>query len=350
MSRALSGIPLAGLLAASFLKFRTAKWKQYSLVVSKAHKRGPPIAMWAITTRCNCKCYFCKVWRKPVIEPSLKQALQTIDVLDKMGCYSLSITGGEPLLYPHLEEVINYAHEKGFIVQINTNGSMLAENVSRISKADLVTISLDYPSEEHDKVREHPNLFQKALKGANACRRANLRVDFSALLLGEQDIVKLAEIARSFNASLVLSYPEVGGSLHADAWDLPSKQWLAECFKSAIALKESGYPIFNTMLGLRDAIQYLESGKRSIPCFAGKSIIYIDWDGWVYPCLHESKTCRMEHLSERYPGFPEFYSCTKCYDQAWLDLSAIEWTLTHFRPDLSFRDLLQISKIALKMV
>jgi MoaA/NifB/PqqE/SkfB family radical SAM enzyme len=267
-----------------------------------------------------------------------------------MGCYSLSITGGEPLLYPHLEEVVNYAHEKGFIVQINTNGSILAENVSRIAKADLVTISLDYPSGEHDKARDHPALFQKALRGATACKRANLRVDFSTLLLGDQEISELAEVARSHRASLVLSYPEVGGSLHADTWSLPSKQWLVQCFKSAIALKHSGYSIFNTMLGLRDAIQYLQSGRRSIPCFAGESIIYIDWDGWVYPCLHESKTCRIECLAETYPSFPEFYSCTKCYDQAWLDLSAIEWTLTNFRPDLSFRDLLQISKIAIEMV
>ena len=163
-----------GLLAASFLKLRTTKWKQYSLVVSKSRKQGPPIAMWAITTRCDCKCYFCKVWRKRVTEPSLEQALETIDTLNNMGCYSLSITGGEPLLYPHITEVVNYAHEKGFIVQINTNGSMLAENISKISKADLVTISLDYPSEEHDKARGHPKLFQKALKGANACRRSNL--------------------------------------------------------------------------------------------------------------------------------------------------------------------------------
>lgn len=306
--------------------------------------------MWAITTSCNCKCYFCKVWRKPIIEPTLEQALHTVDILNEMGCYSLSITGGEPLLYPHIAEVVNYAHEKGFIVQINTNGSLLAENVSTISNADLVTISLDYHNQEYDKAREHPNLFKKALKGAHACKRANLRVDFSALLLGDQDILKLADLSRVFNASLVLSYPEVGGSLHADKWDVPSKQWLTECFKSAIALKELGYPIFNTVLGLRDAIQYLSNGKRSVPCFAGESIIYIDWGGWVYPCLHESKTCRIESLVERYHSFPEFYSCTKCYDQAWLDLSAIEWTLTNFRPDLSFGDLLQMGKIALKMI
>jgi len=350
LSRALSAIPLSGLLAASLLKLRKAKWKQYSLVVSKSHKHGPPIAMWAITTRCNCRCYFCKVWRKRVVEPSLKQALQTIDTLNSLGCYSLSITGGEPLLYPYLAEVVNYAHDKGFIVQINTNGSLLTESIPKISKADLVTISLDYPDEGHDKAREHPHLLEKALNGANACRRANLRVDFSTLLLGDQEIAKLVEVTRNFKASLVLSYPEVGGSLHADSWAVPSKQWLIKCFKSALALKERGNPIFNTKLGLRDAIQYLETGKRSIPCFAGESIIYIDWNGWVYPCLHLPKTCRIEQLAEKYPSFPKFYSCTECYDQAWLDLSAIEWTLTNFRPDLSFQDLLQISKIALKMV
>jgi MoaA/NifB/PqqE/SkfB family radical SAM enzyme len=290
------------------------------------------------------------VWSKPIIEPSLEEALQIVDSLDAIGCYILSITGGEPLLYPHIKEVIDYACEKGFIVQVNTNGSLLSKKVSSVSKADLITISLDYPDEEHDKVRGHPHLFRKVLGGANLCRRMGLRVDFSTLLLGDQDIVKLVDIARSFNASLVLSYPEVGGSLHADVWELPSKQWLTECFKSAIALKESGYPIFNTILGLRDAIQYLNSEKRTLPCFAGESIIYIDWDGWVYPCLHETQICHIKCLEEKYHSFPRFYSCTKCYDQAWLDLSAIEWSLRKLRPDLSFQDLLHIGQIAFKMV
>jgi len=285
-----------------------------------------------------------------VIEPTLEQAMQTIDILNRMGCYSLSITGGEPLLYPYLREVIDYAHEKGFIAQINTNGSTLAENVSGISRADLVTISLDYPSGEHDRVREHRGLFHKVLRGATACRSANLRVDLSALLVGRQDIVELCNIARLFNASLVLSYPETGGSLHADSWELPSKRWLTECFISALALKDEGYPIFNTVLGLRDAIQYLSSGRRSIPCFAGESIIYIDWDGCVYPCLHENAMCRVESLEAKYHSSPRFYSCTKCYDQAWLDLSAIEWSLRNSRPDLSMRDLVLMGKIALQMV
>jgi len=254
------------------------------------------------------------------------------------------------MLYPHIREVVDYAHEKGFIVQINTNGSILAEKAKEISNADLVTISLDYPDERHDTVRDHPHLFEKVVKGAQACRRLNLRVDFSALLLGDQNIKDLADFSRNSRASLVLSYPEVGGSLHADRWDLPSKKWLIQCFKRTMELKNRGYPIFNTMLGLRDAIQYLKSETRSLPCFAGESIIYIDWEGWVYPCLHESKVCRIGDLIDAYPSLPKYYTCAKCFDQAWLDLSAVEWSLRKARPDLASTDLLQMTKIALQMV
>jgi MoaA/NifB/PqqE/SkfB family radical SAM enzyme len=350
VSRSLSALPLAGLLAVSILKLRTSKWKKHLKVVSKAASRGPPIAMWAITTRCNCKCYFCKVWRKPTIEPDLEHALETVDILDRLGCYSLSITGGEPLLYPYIAEVVNYAHKKGFIVQVNTNGSLLAEKAAKISDVDLVTISLDYPNEQHDLVRDHPHLFEKVLRGVEACKRLNLRVDLSALLLGNQEPKDLADFASNLNASLVLSYPEVGGSLHADSWDAPSREWLVECFRKTLDLKEKGYPVFNTVLGLRDAIQYLNYGTRSLPCFAGESIIYVDWEGWVYPCLHESRVCRIENLLDAYGTFPKFYACTKCFDQAWLDLSAIEWALSKPRPDRAFQDLRLIAKIALQMV
>lgn len=285
-----------------------------------------------------------------MIEPNLEHALKIIDTLDRLGCYSLSITGGEPLLYPYITEVVNYAHEKGFIVQVNTNGSLLAEKAAEISNVDLVTISLDHPNEQHDAVRDHPHLFDKVLKGIETCKRLNLRVDLSALLLGNQETQDLADFARNLNASLVLSYPEVGGSLHADSWDVPSKEWLVECFRKTLDLKEKGYPVFNTALGLQDAIRYLENGTRSLPCFAGQSIIYVDWEGWVYPCLHESRVCRIENLLDAYSSFPEFFTCTQCFDQAWLDLSAIEWALSKPRPDLAFQDLRLITKIALQMV
>lgn len=215
---------------------------------------------------------------------------------------------------------------------------------------DLVTISLDYPNEQHDLVRDHPHLFEKVLRGVKACKRLNLRVDFSALLLGNQEAKDLADFAHNLNASLVLSYPEVGGSLHADSWDVPSREWLVECFRKTLDLKEKGYPVFNTVLGLRDAIQYLNYGTRSLPCFAGESIIYVDWEGWVYPCLHESRVCRIENLLDAYSTFPKFYTCTQCFDQAWLDLSAIEWALSKPRPDLAFQDLKLMTKIALQMV
>ncbi|MDH5266774.1 MAG: radical SAM protein [Candidatus Bathyarchaeota archaeon] len=350
MSSALSVMSSAALLFFSLLKLRLTKWRKYALITFKSGRTGPSIAMWAITTRCDCKCKFCKVWRKPTIEPSPEEALQTVDALDAIGCYILSITGGEPLLYPYIKEVIDYAHEKGFIVQVNTNGSLLSQEVASISKADLITISLDYPDEKHDKVRGHPHLFRKVLNGANLCRRMGLRVDFSTLLLGDQDIVKLIDIAQNFDATLVLSYPGSGGSLHADNWNLPSRDWLQKTLELAIRLKKENYPVFNTLLGLRGAIEYLRDERRLFPCCAGESMIYLDWDGWVYPCLFLRKMCHVKDLQKCYSNFPKFYSCTECYDQAWSDPSAIMWLTKSFRLDSNFRDLFQIGEIAMKMV
>lgn len=339
-----------GLLFFSLFKLRTSKWSKYASITLKSSRRGPAIAMWAITSHCDCKCKFCKVWRKPIIEPTLEEALQTVDALDVTGCYFLSITGGEPLLYPYIKEVVDYACKKGFIVQVNTNGSQLSQKILSLSKVDLITISLDYPDNRHDKVREHPNLFRKALKGANRCRQMGQRVDFSTLLLGDQNIASLIDIAQNFDASLVLSYPEIGGSLHADSWSLPPKDWLVGTFQQAIQLKKENYPIFNTILGLQAAIEYLNNKRRLFPCTASESIIYIDWNGWVYPCLFLEKICHVEDLQKGYYEFPKFYSCTECYDQAWLDPSAVVWAAKSLRISSIFRDIIQIGEIGAKMV
>lgn len=348
----LSFLPWLGLSFASLLKFRSEKLKKYRAISRKFGRRGPSAAMWAITTRCNCKCKFCKVWKKPTVEPSLEKALQIVDSLDSIGCFILSITGGEPLLYPHIEELIDHACRRGFVVQVNTNGSLLSELVSSISRADLVTVSLDYPDQRHDEVRVHPNLFRKVLRGVTLCRQKGLRVDFSTLLLGDQDqkdILKLARIAQAFDGSLVLSYPEAGGSLHAENWELPPRLELAEALGIAVDLKKRGYPIFNTALGLSGAVECMRNRTRLFPCFAAKAIIYLDWTGSVYPCLFEDKICDFDDLQNDYT-FPDYYSCTRCYDQAWLDVSAIVWSTKEARFGSILGDLLRISRIAVMTV
>lgn len=76
--------------------------------------------------RCNQSCRFCS---NPANgrELPLRRAKRLLDGYRRRGYDGVILTGGEPTLYPRLEEVIAYASERGMPCRLITNGQRLAE-------------------------------------------------------------------------------------------------------------------------------------------------------------------------------------------------------------------------------
>lgn len=85
-----------------------------------------------ITNKCNYSCKYC-FGKFDGGEMSLSQAKQTIDsICQYFSCHKISngrvnLAGGEPLLFPHLDTLIDYCYRKGIKVSIVTNGSLLTK-------------------------------------------------------------------------------------------------------------------------------------------------------------------------------------------------------------------------------
>lgn len=79
------------------------------------------------TNRCQLGCKFCSCGdRERGVEMSLEQASSVIRDAKECGCKAITITGGgEPLLYPHINEIIKYCNESGIKVGLVTNGLAL---------------------------------------------------------------------------------------------------------------------------------------------------------------------------------------------------------------------------------
>jgi len=127
-----------------------------------------------LTTRCNLRCKMCEHSfnpPKPMNMP-LEMGKKIIDEFAKKGGSSLKLVYlGEPLLYPHLFEVITYAKKKGVIeVMIATNGNLLnKQNAIGIIKSglDLVIFSVDSCHQEiYKQIRINGNL-NKVIEGLN---------------------------------------------------------------------------------------------------------------------------------------------------------------------------------------
>ena len=70
---------------------------------------------WQITSNCNRMCPYC-FGPSGVADLPISESKHVVDILEKLGAKQIGITGGEPLLYPHIAELIEYIFAKGMSV------------------------------------------------------------------------------------------------------------------------------------------------------------------------------------------------------------------------------------------
>src|SRR6516164_8973830 len=96
--------------------------------------------------RCNLACEYCNEYddfSKPVPLATMKQR---IDDLARLGTTIVTLSGGEPLLHPELDEIIAHMRRHPMIVGMITNGYLLtADRIKRLNRAGLdhLQISID---------------------------------------------------------------------------------------------------------------------------------------------------------------------------------------------------------------
>jgi len=111
-----------------------------------ASKHHPILAQIVPIRRCNLACTYCNEFDAVSAPVPLPEMLQRIDRLADLGTTIITISGGEPLLHPGLDEIIQRIRRRGAIATLITNGYLLtAERIRRLNRAglDYLQISID---------------------------------------------------------------------------------------------------------------------------------------------------------------------------------------------------------------
>src|SRR6266513_4181432 len=96
--------------------------------------------------RCNLACEYCNEYddfSKPV---PLELMFKRVDKLGELGTSVVTISGGEPLLHPELDQIIGRIRKNGSVAGMITNGYLLMpDRIERLNKAGLewLQISID---------------------------------------------------------------------------------------------------------------------------------------------------------------------------------------------------------------
>jgi MoaA/NifB/PqqE/SkfB family radical SAM enzyme len=158
--------------------------KKFGIAYDRRFRNGesaPPVTLnLNLTRRCNLKCVMCEQHRHvsgPTgldwYDPRRELPLAAwINLLDQVASFrpQLYITGGEPTLYPQFPEFLKAAKQRGFMVHLQTNGTLLDRLAGDLVSlgVEAVTVSMDGPQEVHDAVRGQRDAFRKTTAGLRA--------------------------------------------------------------------------------------------------------------------------------------------------------------------------------------
>lgn len=142
---------------------------------------------WTITDRCNYNCLHCFHAADNTVhrdEFSLEEAMKFLDDIRECGIRNISLTGGEPTLYPYFREVIKGIRERGmWLNYLITNGALLTPELLSFLKEyhpkARIRISFDGIG-WHDWLRQHKGSEAKTLEAIRSCKEAGFPVHINS--------------------------------------------------------------------------------------------------------------------------------------------------------------------------
>lgn len=261
-------------------------------MVAKALRssRHPILAHIVPMRRCNLSCTYCNEYDKVSQPVPSAVVLHRLERLAALGTSAVTVSGGEPLLHPDLDEIIRGIRTNGMMAELITNGYLLTpERVRRLNRAGLdhLQISIDNVTPD-DVSKKSLKVLDKKLQwlAEHAEFHVNINSVLGSSVRNPEDALTVARRARE------LGFESTVGLIHDGEGQL---QRLDERRQSIYAaIRDLPKPFYTASLYVR----YYESLVRGAPnawhCRAGSRYLYICEEGLVHYCSQQ----------RGYPGIP----------------------------------------------
>ncbi len=239
--------------------------------------------------RCNLSCEYCNEYddySKPVATDVM---VSRVNKLADLGTGIITLSGGEPLLHPDLDDIIFAMHRRGSLSCLITNGYLLtADRVKRLNRAGLDHMQISIDNIMPDEVSK------KSLKVLDRklqvlAEHAEFHVNINSVVGGG---IKHPEDALVIGRRAVeLGFSSTVGIIHdGDGQLRPLGEREQNIYREMRAMEKSHFTRYNHYF--QDAIA--EGRSRQWRCRAGARYLYVCEDGLVHYCSQQ----------RGYPGKP----------------------------------------------
>jgi Fe-coproporphyrin III synthase len=186
------------------------------------------------TRRCNLTCLHCYSSSGPQVSATtpIEMLVGAIDDAVALGYSVLSVSGGEPLLYRPLIDLLDHARARGMRTTVTTNGLLLTERrlAELAGRVDVLAISVDGRPETHDVMRNKAGTFARLESRLSAVARSGIPFGFITTLTQSNvdEVEFVVDLAARHGAALVQVHPlePVGAARHNLTGAVPDDQEL----------------------------------------------------------------------------------------------------------------------------
>ncbi|HUQ49455.1 MAG TPA: radical SAM protein [Terriglobales bacterium] len=281
--------------------------REYAMIAKALWSTDHPVMAHIIPMRrCNLACTYCNEYddvSKPV---PLDEMYKRIDKLGALGTTIITISGGEPLLHPELDDIIARIRKNGAIAGMITNGYLLVEErIKRLNDAGLDHMQISIDNVMPDEVsKKSLKVLDKKLQ--LLAEFAQFHVNINSVVGGgistPQDALTVSRRA------IELGFTSTVGIIHDGDGQLRMlKPEEISVYEEIMKFEKKNYSQFNHFQ--RNIAYGKENDWR---CRSGARYLYICEEGLVHWCSQQRgmpakplkdysvEDIRREYVSEKY--------------------------------------------------
>lgn len=258
--------------------------RQAQMIAKGLKSRRHPIEAQIIPIRrCNLSCTYCNEFDSSSKPVPTEEMIHRVDLLAALGTATITISGGEPLLHPEVDEIIKKIRSHGMLAGLITNGYLLTpERIKRLNHAGLDHLQISIDNVKPDDVsKKSLRVLRKKLGLLADLAQFDVNVNsvVGSLVETPEDALTVTRHA------LDLGFSSTVGLVHNGSGRLqPLSDRQQSVYQQIERLKK---PFHTSALYNR----FHKNLARGLPndwhCRAGSRYLYICEDGLVHYCSQQ---------------------------------------------------------------
>jgi MoaA/NifB/PqqE/SkfB family radical SAM enzyme len=265
-------------------KFRTiSQHLRQARVVAKAlhSSRHPIVAHIVPIRRCNLSCTYCNEYDDFSDPVPIGVMLRRVDRLIELGTTVITISGGEPLLHPELDQIILHIRSRGSIATLITNGYLLTpDRIKLLNRAGLDHLQISIDNAMPDEVsKKSLKVLDKKLQwlAEFAEFQVNINSVIGTSVQHPEDAARVARRAAELGLVTTVGIVHDGGGQLRPLNE--QEQHVYQEIVSVIAKSFSTFAYYNQFQ--KNLVHGLSNDWH---CRAGSRYLYICENGLVHYC------------------------------------------------------------------